>query len=86
MLVKHNTKACSIAWYDAQIHSKRKTVKIQILSHSKDAPPQYQRTEQHQDSRKHARDHFHSKDNQKLAQRQMNLDEKIQIWLSFPLN
>ena len=79
MLVKHNTKACSIAWYDAQIHSQRKIVKIQISIHSKEDPPPHQRTEQHQDSRKHAQNHFHSKDNQKLAQRQMNLDEKIQI-------
>ena len=79
MLVKHNTKACSIAWYDAQIHSQRKIVKIQISIHSKEDPPQYQRTEQHQDSRKHAQDHVHSNYHQKLAQRQTNLDEKNQI-------
>ena len=56
-----------------------KSLKIQILVCIKDAPPQYQRTEQHQDSRKHARDHFHSKDNQKLAQRQMNLEGKFKF-------
>ena len=77
MLDKHNTKACSIAWYDAQIHIQRKIVKIQSSIHSKEDPPQYQRTEQHQDSRKHARrDHVHSNYHQKLAQRQTNLDEK----------
>ena len=56
-----------------------KSLKIQISIHSKEDPPPYQRTEQHQDSRKHARDHFHSKDNQKLAQRQTNLDGKFKF-------
>ena len=47
-----------------------KIVKIQISIHSKENPPPHQRTEQHQDCRKHARGHVHSNYHQKLAQRQ----------------
>ena len=75
------SEATAFPWRDPDppAASRGKGVKIQISIHSKEDPPPYQRTEQHQDSRKHARDHVHSNYHQKLAQRQTNLDEKIQI-------